>query len=125
MRHINGVYTQRHSRLRKTDGPLFRGRYKAILVEEDSYQLQLSRYIHRNPLDARLVKSLESYTWSSYPVYVRERPAPKWLYCQEVYDQLAVKRRVNDKYRAFVETGVDEEIAVFYSKGNQVPYSPY
>ena len=45
MRHINGLYTQRYNRMRKTDGSLFRGRYKAILVEEDSYQLQLSRYI--------------------------------------------------------------------------------
>ena len=35
MRHINGVYTQRHNRLKKTDGPLFRGRYKSILVDED------------------------------------------------------------------------------------------
>ena len=34
MRHINGLYTQRYNRMRKTDGPLFRGRYKAILVEE-------------------------------------------------------------------------------------------
>jgi hypothetical protein len=38
MRHINGLYTQRYNRLKKTDGPLFRGRYKAILVEADSYQ---------------------------------------------------------------------------------------
>ena len=65
MRHINGVYTQRHNRLKRTDGPLFRGRYKAICVEEDSYQLQLSRYIHRNPIEARLVSELESYNWSS------------------------------------------------------------
>ncbi len=41
MRHINGQYTQAYNRLRKTDGSLFRGRYKAILVEQDSYQLQL------------------------------------------------------------------------------------
>ena len=61
MRHINGVYTQRHNRLLKTDGSLFRGRYKAIVVEEDSYQLQLSRYIHRNPLEAGIVEKLENY----------------------------------------------------------------
>jgi hypothetical protein len=36
MRHINGLYTQRYNRLNKTDGPLFRGRYKAILVEADA-----------------------------------------------------------------------------------------
>lgn len=70
MRHINGVYTQQYNRLRKTDGPLFRGRYKAILVEEDSYQLQLSRYIHRNPLDTKKLADLESYQWSSYPHYL-------------------------------------------------------
>ena len=53
MRHINGVYTQRHNRLKPTDGPLFRGRYKAILVEADNYLLQLSRYIHRNPIEGK------------------------------------------------------------------------
>ena len=59
MRHINGIYTQRYNRMKKTDGSLFRGRYKAILVEEDSYQLQLSRYIHRNPIEAKVVEQLE------------------------------------------------------------------
>ncbi len=52
MRHINGVYTQRHNRLKKSDGPLFRGRYKALLVDKDAYLLQLSRYIHRSPIDS-------------------------------------------------------------------------
>ena len=53
MRHINGVYTQRHNRMKKTDGSLFRGRYKAILVDADNYLLQLSRYIHRNPIEGK------------------------------------------------------------------------
>ena len=56
MRHINGVYTQRDNRLKKTDGPLFRGRYKAILIDHDAYLLQLSRYIHRNPVEMKHVK---------------------------------------------------------------------
>jgi len=37
MRHVNGVYTQRYNRIRKTDGALFRGRYKAVLVDIDAY----------------------------------------------------------------------------------------
>ncbi|MCF6219434.1 MAG: transposase [Gammaproteobacteria bacterium] len=122
MRHINGVYTQRHNRLRKTDGPLFRGRYKAILVEEDSYQLQVSRYIHCNPLKAKSVESLDRYQWSSYPAYLGDKPAPTWLYRDEVYGQLGVKRKLKEKYRAFVEQGVDEELTAFYGKGNQRPY---
>ena len=122
MRHINGVYTQRHNRLKQTDGTLFRGRYKAICVEEDSYQLQLSRYIHQNPLEAKMVKKIDDYPWSSYPYYVNKRKPPEWLYQQEIYNQLHVKSRLREKYRAFVELGVDEEMAQFYSKGNTVPY---
>jgi len=123
MRHINGVYTQRHNRLKKTDGPLFRGRYKAICVEEDSYQLQLSRYIHRNPLEAKRARELDSYEWSSYKYYVRSTAKPpEWLYQSDVYGQLGVKNRRKYKYRAYVELGVDEEIKRFYAKGNVMPY---
>ncbi|MCF6324560.1 MAG: transposase [Gammaproteobacteria bacterium] len=122
MRHISGVYTQRHNRLRKTDGPLFRGRYKAILIEEDSYQLQLSRYIHRNPLEAKIVSNLKDYPWSSYQYYAMKRAYPAWLYPQEVLDQLQVKAKVHARYRAFIELGIDEEIKQFYNKGNMAPY---
>ncbi|MCU7815442.1 MAG: transposase [Candidatus Thiodiazotropha sp. (ex Rostrolucina anterorostrata)] len=81
MRHVNGVYTQRHNRLRRTDGPLFRGRYKAILVDASSYLLQLSRYIHRNPIEIHksLVQQLDDYPWSSYPAYVGKAKPPDWL----------------------------------------------
>jgi len=41
MRQINGIYTQRFNRVHKYDGQLFRGRYKSILVEVDSYLLEL------------------------------------------------------------------------------------
>lgn len=69
-----------------------------------------------------MVKALESYPWSSYPIYVGAERAPDWLYFQEVYQQLPAKRRLREKYREFVEMGVDEEIADFYGKGNQKPY---
>ena len=54
MRHLDGIYTQRFNRQTRTDGPLFRGRYKSILVECDNYLLQLSRYIHLNPVQAKI-----------------------------------------------------------------------
>ena len=122
MRHINGLYTQRHNRLKRTDGSIFRGRYKAICVEEDSYQLQLSRYIHRNPVEAGMVEQLESYPWSSYPNYVKKKKAPQWLYTQEIYGQLHVKSRMRERYQAYVELGTDEEIAKFYGQAAQSPY---
>jgi len=122
MRHINGVYTQRYNRLKKTDGPLFRGRYKAILVEEDSYQLGVSRYIHLNPLTAKIVSRLEDYRWSSYPAYAGYCKPERWLFRDEIYAQLGVKSRFKEKYKAFVVSGVDEEITQFYGRKNIKPY---
>jgi len=43
MQHINGLYTQRYNRKRQQDGTLFRGRYKSVLIDQDSYLLQLSK----------------------------------------------------------------------------------
>jgi REP element-mobilizing transposase RayT len=119
MRHINGVYTQRYNRIKKTDGPLFRGRYKAILVDEDAYLLQLSRYIHRNPIEVKGTKSsyLEDYIWSSYPSYIGKTVAPSWLYQETTYQMLGHKQRYKG-YRAYVEAGIDEDIKRYYSKGN-------
>ncbi len=122
MRHINGVYTQRHNRMKKTDGSLFKGRYKAILIEQDSYQLQLSRYIHLNPVDAGMVKKAEQYQWSSYRSYLVETATPEWLYPLEALSQLNVKTKINKKYQAFVEQGNDEELARFYGKENVMPF---
>jgi len=122
MRHINGLYTQRYNRLKQTDGSLFRGRYKAILVEEDSYQLQLSRYIHRNPIDAKMVTLLADYQWSSYPFYIGNIQPSKWLFQKEIYGQLGSRTHQKEKYRAYVEQGVDEDIKRFYGKRNIMPY---
>lgn len=122
MRHIDGIYTQRHNKLTKTDGPLFRGRYKAILVEADSYLLAVSRYIHRNPVEGRrpLVKRLEKWAWSSYPAYIEKAPAPRWLVRQAIYEMLHGSRNVR-RYRAFVEAPVDEELKAFYGKERRPP----
>jgi putative transposase len=118
MRDINGVYTQRYNRLKKTDGPLFRGRYKAILVDEDSYLLQLSRYAHLNPIEMKrpLVEPLADYRWSSYPAYIGKAARPEWLHCDKIYTMLGH----NDPcagYAAYVAQGVDKDTAAFYKKG--------
>lgn len=93
MRHINGVYTQRYNRLEKTDGPLFRGRYKGILVDKDCYLLQVSRYIHRNPLDLKSAQQLAQYPWSSYRRYIQSKKAPVWLNTQEILQAISQKNQ--------------------------------
>jgi putative transposase len=55
MRHLNGVYTQLFNRRHGLVGDLFQGRFKAILVDTDSYLLTLCRYVERNPVAAGLV----------------------------------------------------------------------
>jgi REP element-mobilizing transposase RayT len=113
MRHLNGVYTQRHNRLERTDGPLFRGRYKAILVDADAYLLSVSRYIHLNPVEAGVVKTPSEYPWSSYPAYIGLAEEPAWLHTDQSLRMIG-QRRVRERYRAFVESGVDGETARFY-----------
>jgi REP element-mobilizing transposase RayT len=61
VRHIDGIYTQRYNKLMQTDGPLLRGRFKSILVEKDNYLLQLSRYIHLNPVKAMMCQHLSGH----------------------------------------------------------------
>ena len=80
MRHINGVYTQRYNRRHKSDGLLFRGRYKSILVEEDSYLLELLRYIHKNPVRAQICKSVDDYPWTSHNGYISDAKKWEWLH---------------------------------------------
>jgi putative transposase len=55
MRHLDGIYTQRYNKSLNRDSPLFRSRYKSCLIEAENYLLQTSRYIHLNPVVAKLV----------------------------------------------------------------------
>jgi REP-associated tyrosine transposase len=102
MRHINGVYTQRFNRRHGCDGQLFRGRYKSILVEADSYLLQLVRYIHRNPAQAGLA-GLDRYPWSSHRGYLSVAKKWDWLHKRFVFQLLSNdKRQWITRYRRFM-----------------------
>jgi len=120
MRHVNGVYTQYFNRTQGRDGPLFRGRYKAIVVDAEAYWLQLSRYIHRNPVEARIVSKLEDYRWSSYRAYIGKDPRPSWLNCDYVLKSVA-SRNARARYKAYVAEGVDAEIQAFYGQRKLSP----
>ena len=78
MRHINGSYTQAFNRRHGRDGPLFRGRFRAQIVEREGYVLELLRYIHMNPVRAGMVRRAGDYPWSSHAFYQQAR-ATTWL----------------------------------------------
>lgn len=79
MAYINSAYTSYFNIKRKRFGHLFQGRYKAILIEADEYAKELSRYIHLNPVRAKLAETPEQYEWSSYCYYTGRKKAPEWL----------------------------------------------
>jgi putative transposase len=116
MRHINGIYTQKFNRHEKTDGPLFRGRYKAIIVDGDSYLLQVSRYIHLNPRDIKTV-SIDKYRWSSYLHYLKPKHKTSWLSVDEILSMFSNKKN-SFTYRQFVASGLDDETENFYNRDN-------
>lgn len=120
MRHLNGVYTQYFNRTENTDGPLFRGRYKAILVDAEAYWLELSRYIHRNPLEAGRVDDLEEYPWSSYPAYVRARLNPDWLSTDYILGTIGTGNP-RAAYRRFAARQTDDELAHLYAGSKMSP----
>lgn len=70
MRQLNGVYTQRFNRRHRLSGHLFQGRYKAILVQKESYLLEVSRYVVLNPVRAGIVKNPADWSWSSFGTMV-------------------------------------------------------
>jgi REP element-mobilizing transposase RayT len=105
MRHINGAYTNYFNAKRKRAGHLFQGRYKAILIEADAYLVELSRYIHLNPVRAGIVVKPEDYPWSSYGAYVDLQPPVKWHQTEFILEHFAGR---SDRYRQFVEDLLDK-----------------
>jgi putative transposase len=106
MRQLNGVYTQRFNRIHGRVGHVFQGRYKAILVERDSYLLELARYVVLNPLRAGMVKRLETWPWSSYLATCGQTAAPEWLQTDWLLAQFGRQRAsAMRKYVQFVHEG--------------------
>jgi REP element-mobilizing transposase RayT len=110
MRHINGVYTQRFNKKWKRDGHIFRGRYKAILVEDDAYLIELLRYIHLNAVKAGLAPTARDYLWSSHPFYMGLKSS-KWLTTDFLLSYFGKKlSKARHKLHEFVSAGVPEKL---------------
>ncbi|MBM3358042.1 MAG: hypothetical protein FJY54_09980 [Betaproteobacteria bacterium] len=107
MRRLNGVYTQAFNRRHGRVGHVFQGRYKAILVDQDSYALELCRYIVLNPVRAAMVKRPQDWRWSSYRATAGLSTAPIWLDVDWLLRQFAHEsRRARQAYRQFVSAGI-------------------
>jgi hypothetical protein len=106
MRQLNGVYTQAFNREHGRVGHVFQGRYKAILVQKETYLLELARYIVLNPVRARMVRSAKDWPWSSYRATVGQGEEIKWLRTEWILSAFGrQKGQAIQRYREFVAEG--------------------
>ncbi|MBU1918481.1 transposase [bacterium] len=108
MKYLNGVYTQYYNRLTKRDGPLFKGRYKAILVDSNDYLTELIRYIHQNPVKAMLSKKAEDHKWTSHRLYLKEAKN-HWLNTNAILQEFGKqKSNARKNFDEFVKSKIDQ-----------------
>jgi putative transposase len=99
---ITNQYARRINKEMRLDGSLFRGRFKAITIDADNYLVQVSRYIHLNPVKAKICSNPQEYPWSSYKGYIDCDLRPSWLHVDEVMHRMGPFAKTRD-YIALVE----------------------
>lgn len=100
MQWFGATYTKRFNLRHNRSGHLFQGRFKNMLVQNNAYLLQLSYYIHRNPLRAGMVRRLADYKWSSYRAYAYSKHHQNWLNTKVILSQFS---NVEDQHQAYRE----------------------
>lgn len=109
MRSLVTKYSKYFNKKYQRVGPLFQGRYKAILVQSTEYLLYLSKYIHQNPKELLYKgQSLDSYSWSSYPSYVNNIKI-YWLNKELITSNFLVNNQFSIYlYKKFVENNKEK-----------------
>jgi putative transposase len=111
MHGLNGGYTGYFNRKYGRSGHLFQGRYKGIIIEKDSYLIPLSRYVHLNPMRAKIVERPEQYRWSSYPGYIGKGKENGWVEYSWILSQFGSDRlRSKRKYRGYTEEALKKNV---------------
>jgi len=101
---LNVSYSVYFNKKHRRRGHLFQGRFKAILLDANEYLILLSRYIHLNPVRAKMVTHPLGYSWSSYPVFAGKRQTPDWLTTEKVLSYFGEeKKEATRNYKSYVE----------------------
>ena len=110
MRQVNGIYTQRFNWKYKTTGHIFQGRYKAILVDKETYLLELARYVVLNPVRAHMTDTPEDWPWSSYRATAGIEDPQPCLTIDWLLEQFSPRKKKALKlYALFVHEGITHE----------------
>lgn len=109
MQNINTSYSVYINKKYKRSGHLFQGRFKGLIVDKDEYLVALSRYIHLNPVRAKIVQKPEDYRWTSYRVYIDKSVKSSLVYTSDTLSYFSSLRGKAEEYKAFVEAGIAGE----------------
>jgi putative transposase len=120
MQYLNSRYAQIVNVSMHRDGPLFKGRFKAILISADEYLIQLSRYIHLNPFKARIINDLSEFKWSSYLAYIGKTRYPEWLTKNEIIQRFG-KKSFTVNYNNYMHDKSCVDLDVFYQTSKLKP----
>jgi REP element-mobilizing transposase RayT len=120
MQWLNGKYAGRFNARHKRCGHLFQGRFKAVLVEKETYFANVLRYVVLNPVRAGIVERPEDFRWSSYRATAGLEAAPDWLDVSSVltaFDGGGDEAR--ERYRGYVlsKIGVEDDLWQHLSNG--------
>lgn len=120
MQNLAFRYTRWMNWRNQRTGHLFQGRYKAILVDEDSYLMQLVAYLHLNPVRAGITSDPQSYRWSSHRAYLGLECIP-WLSSDAVLSRLSRKMSAARKLFADFVQGEEDKghCAEFHGTGSK------
>ena len=104
MQNISLRFTKWINYSQSRTGHLFQGRYKALLIDADSYLLELVRYIHLNPVRAGIVAAADEYPWSGHGAYLGKEQLP-WLTTDYVLSMFSTDaeqaRKAYDSFAAY------------------------
>ncbi|GBE00514.1 chromosomal replication initiation protein [bacterium BMS3Abin07] len=110
MHHIISGYTMYINKKKKRSGHLFQGRFKSVVVEKDSCLVELSRYIHLNPVRAKMAEKPEDYPYSSYPYYITKKKSDILSTGLILSLQSGDRKDAKRRYRDYVESAIGKEI---------------
>ena len=110
-------YSQFYNYKNKTSGHLFQGRFKAVLVDDSFYLKELVRYIHLNPVRAKMVNDPSLYPWSSHQAYFNNDFT--WLAKDTVLKKFGETRSLaRDAFQHYVYSGIGVDCGIDFEKGN-------
>lgn len=118
MQNLSFRYTRHYNKQHGTEGPLFHGRYRAILIDPDEYLNDLVRYIHNNPVRNSTAKSASDYKWSSHSTYMGN-DVRDWVTTSAVLSSFGKSEKAaRAAFAKFVDSGRNEEERVDLMRGS-------